>query len=143
MSLLLWEYFWNEPDWIQAPPPASVSAADVVSLTIGGKPDRADSDFWEIRERYLARFVEPLLKETPNELISEVESFQNFSLDENKELLKLQEQRLQAFSLARRARTLDQLRTASQRVVQLSLDISKIQDQYYNQAVHILLLDLF
>lgn len=52
--LALFEYFWTAADWVPAPP-ASASAAAVVSLGAGS--GRADSDFWEIRERYIRRLL--------------------------------------------------------------------------------------
>lgn len=58
--LAQWEYFWTAADWIPGPPPPSSSGNAVAVLTpfgAGSGGNRADSDFWEIRERYIRRLM--------------------------------------------------------------------------------------
>ncbi len=145
--LALWEYFWVSADW--AGGVASVSAADVVVLSGGARghdyhplPD----EFWEVRERYIRRFVEPIVKQTktsiPNETTTNPRLITKATIAQAK-LRATQTERDILLAKARLATNRQDLQQHSARILQLSLDILKTNDQYYEQAAIILLLDIF
>lgn len=59
----IWEYFWDEQEWLDNPP-VSTSAPDVVVITVdsgsgGGDDERAPPDYWDVRANYLEYIHRP------------------------------------------------------------------------------------
>lgn len=137
MSLGLWEFFWDSADWIAATP-APVAPTASRSNSGGGhrKYESAPGDFWDVRERYLRRFLEPIEKTAP---------LPSPSVSEEAPVAPtiVREQALQAaIGAARNAQTVAVLQDAVRRANELALDISNIQHQYYSRAITLLLLDV-
>lgn len=152
MSLLLWEYFWTEADWVPAPP--SVSAADVVVPTMFGSKGHdyhpLPDDFWEARERYIRRFIVPVLQQTQTaetstqeqELRQAARVITKATIAQAK-LRSLHTERNLLLEQLRLVRTREEFQRHAARILQISLDILNANNQYYEQAAIILLLDLF
>jgi len=151
MSLLLWEYFWIEADWIAAPPAASASAADVATPMFGSKGSSYSplpDEFWEIRERYIRRFIEPTVRHSRENITAEPTEIENPRLItkatiEHAKLRSLVTERDTLFAKVRLTANREEFQRQSARVLKLSLDILNWQYQYYEQAAIILLLDIF
>lgn len=148
--LALWEYFWDDTDWTGGPPAPSPAPAPVPSGGGGGHKKRRNqeyqplpSDFWDVRERYLRRFVEPLAKDTPRPTPAPVKTTVAEIIPDDGPLLLMQQALAAALQRARAAQTDAELRDATKRAYALALDISNFHQQYYNRAIGILLLDLF
>ena len=116
-----------------------------------GKPDRgleysrASQDYWEVRERYLRRFLEPVLKQEPTPSQTRESSpitSNEVSVAESR-LTMLHAAREAVITRARNAATTGILQAETARVIKLTLDISALKDQYHQRAAIILLLDLF
>lgn len=153
----VWMYFWNQASWLPAPPPVTTPAAQ----SQGGskfkghyrpKPDYgieeyrgAPQDYWDVRERYLRRFMEPVLKQEAQQIqIRESEPIKEDQVKEGQSHLRLLQQARDA--VVERARTASNLADVQKevaRVIKLTLDISALRVQYYERAAIILLLDLF
>lgn len=64
MLLALWFDFWTPASWV----PGSTSVAPVVVISQGagsGRYERAKGDFWEERERMMARYAHMDVREIP------------------------------------------------------------------------------
>jgi hypothetical protein len=158
--LALWEYFWNAPDWVPGPPPpVTVPPTNDSQGSSRGKYFRPpvdpwlertshDQEYWDLRERYLRRFMEPALKA---ERVQEVKIRESSPIKYHEDKLSagqthlalLQQARDAVVSRARIAATETELRNEVARVIKLTLDISNLRIQYYERAAIILLLDLF
>ncbi len=107
-----------------------------------------DQEYWDLRERYLRRFMEPVLREEKATSVKMRESgpikYHEDKLSEGQShLALLQQARDAVVQRAREAVTSDSLRKEVARVIKLTLDISSYRAQYYERAAIILLLDLF
>lgn len=156
--LALLEYFWTETDWTGSPAPAPSPtpspSESPVGKGSGASRKRAyvspDGDFWDVRERYLRRLHGTL----PNP-IAHTDSIETLNLSpatgtDNIEPppadmgMALRRQALSAaLSRAESAANRVELRSAAARVQAIALDISKIQQQYDDRAIALLLLDAF
>jgi hypothetical protein len=158
MSLTLWEYFWTEADWIPAPPATSSGPATVSALSSAGangndyapKPDswlegqRATDEYWEEREKYIRRHLEPILREViPLELEKGPQLVDTILPLKQDELFILQYKRNAMLRRAYAAQSEAELRKTADRVIKLSLDIRDHITQYYERAAIIILLDIF
>lgn len=155
--LALWEFFWTEADWTGAPPAPTPAPATVQAESRGGghkrENDRLGSDYWDVRERYLRRFAKPLVeaisKSVEVEEDNSTRSIEGEKLDIrpraeiDSHLLLRQQALVAALQAAYTAQTQTALRDAMQRATQLHLDISNLQQQHYNRAIALLLLDAF
>lgn len=102
-------------------------------------------DFWEVRERYLRRYVEPVVLRTTKELPAAVELAVVNQEEQivTAELAILSEKRDNALLRARASRNADELRTYALRVIQLTIDLEQEQIAAQNmRAALILLLDI-
>ena len=149
MSLTLWEFFWTESDWVAG----SATAATVVVSRGGSKgsdyhpiPD----DFWEARERYIRRFVEPTVRRSreevppaPPEQEKQAARLITKATIAQAKLRSLQTERDLLLEKARATRTREELQRSAARILQISLDILAANNQYYEQAAIILLLDIY
>lgn len=158
-----WMFFWNSADWVQAPPPPVVNTnpeswgSKSKERNIPGwkvdpwlETDRASQDYWDVRERYIRRYMTPVLEK---EAVQEVKIRQSRPIKENEgnpevtagqsHLQLLQQARDAVVERARTATNVEALQREVQRVIKLTLDISALRVQYYERAVIILLLDLF
>jgi hypothetical protein len=150
MSLTLWEFFWTETDWVTGPP--SVSAADVVVAKFGSKGHDyrpVSDDFWEARERYIKRFVEPIVKQSreatqpaPEPESTAARQITRATIAQAK-LRSLQTERDLLLEKVRITQNREELQQGSARIIQISLDILNANYQYYEQAAIILLLDIY
>ena len=154
--LALLEYFWDwggapSPSPSPSPSPAPTPAPDTAGAR--GRQKRkyiqAPNDFWEVRERYIRRFVEKARKTIFNEVPLLPVEEETARQDEPDVMSQPSETLLlrQAFDVAARraqnAQTISELRTISDRLRSLALDISKIEQQNYDRAIALLLLDVF
>lgn len=158
--LAIWEYFWNNnPTWGVATTASPNEGGARPGKYFRPKPDSgieeyrgAPKDYWDVRERYLRRFMEPVLKaeaalkeQVAHEIqIRESEPIREDQVKEGQSHLRLLQQARDA--VVERARTASNLADAQKevaRVIKLTLDISALRVQYYERAVIILLLDLF
>lgn len=105
----------------------------------------APQDYWDVRERYLRRFMEPVLKQEAHEIqIRESEPIREDQVKEGQSHLRmLQQARDAVVERARQSTNLADVQKEVARVIKLTLDISALRVQYYERAVIILLLDLF
>jgi hypothetical protein len=172
--LALWEYEWDESDWTGiTSAPATTSDAffglllalrwegtDTPATTTtqdpgagGGKKKNEyigpDPDFWDVRERYLRRFVKPqVIKalpalERPQPVPAPIPPVQYTPLEDTATPFILQQQALAAaLQRAVSAQNAAELQQAAQRAYKIALDIQKIHQQYYERAIAILLLDV-
>jgi hypothetical protein len=140
MSLLVWEFFLDEADWVTAPP--------IVPSVPAGQPNAGgghkkrytspDPDFWLARERYLQRFLPQIAAAqlTPAKIAKA-------PVEEHDRLRMLSHAQAAIALRAQNAENEAQFRDSISRFKQLSLDIEQVFDDYYAQAAIILLLDLF
>lgn len=152
-----WMFFWPLPLWTPGTTPTTTTAPNDGGARPGKyfrpKPDSgiedyrgAPQDYWDVRERYLRRFMEPVLKQEAHEIqIRESEPIrEDLSVQKGQSHLRmLQQARDAVVERARQATDLDILQKEVARVIKLTLDISALRVQYYERAVIILLLDLF
>lgn len=149
----IWMYQWDTAAWVTgtpAPAPAPVPAPS--SGGSGGRKKRkpytpADDHFWQVRERYLRRFLpmEPIASPTP---IVEINLPVNDVADTlvapaaggGPDILLLQALHA-AQQRAATANNAAELRDATMRSRKLLLDISKIRQQHYSRAIALLLFD--
>lgn len=168
--LALWEFFWTRADWVPGPPPViPPPVVDVAVPTskgsgasrhkVRGDYTAADSDFWQLRERYLRRHL-PQLDTLAGPLDVAVPIDEQAAIEKSNlpvvapvstvegpapggAVISLQQQLSSALHAARTANNAVQLRTAIAVATQLALDISDKRTQYYNRAIALLLLDVF
>lgn len=145
--LALWEYFWTEADWVQAPPVVVPDAVPSGGARGDGYRPLPD-EFWEARDRYIRRHITPAVERTNAKLpphlrlVHPSPAPETVDTETEAAVARLVTERSAALSLARAATSATELRTASARALQLTLDISNLIDDYYMQAAIILLLDV-
>lgn len=148
--LALWGYFWDTSAWSGAAPSPTPAPAPTPTPNPagGGKHQRAytplGSDYWYARERYLRRFVEPLVKATlrPTPAPQAAPTTTPPPSHVGNEQL-LQQALIAAYHRAQTAQSAAVLQEAAARISSLALDISNLQQQYYNRTIALLLLDVF
>lgn len=137
--LALWEYFWNEPDWVPAPPPP---APPIVGKDQGSGKGHgpymfddyvaASPQYWEAREEYLKKRL-PKPEEILVDEAVEVEAPQ---------VIDLIRKRKAAIALAKHAATELQMINQVKLVSELTLQIASLRAQYDEEALLLLLLSL-
>jgi hypothetical protein len=156
--LALWEFFWNPADWAGSSTPP-ISKQDGGSRSSKKPPpswkvdpwlERTshDQQYWDLRERYLRRFLAPVLAEegaTPPQIreSSPIKAHEDHISEGQNHLRMLQQARDAVVQRARFASTQGELRKETARAIKLTLDIQSLRIQYYERAAIILLLDLF
>lgn len=132
-------FFWDETDWVPTTEPAVI----VTNTTIGGKPEKhqyhgRDEDFWEVRERYLRRFLpEEVLKPEKQPVSEEIVAHK--PIDKTIILKQAQDA---AVIAARNAKDYSALRETVLRILQIVAEIADIKKSYDFRARFILLSDL-
>lgn len=142
-----WFFFWTESDWTGVAPTPSPTPTDEGRSDAGGghkkrRYERLGEDFWNVRERYLRRFVEPAIKQAAQEVPHQEPQASPQTNDGEGAVILLRQAMEAALNRARNAQTFDELQDAAQRSLALSIDIANIKNQYYNRAIAILLLDV-
>lgn len=160
--LALWMYQWDEAEWTAASPaPAPAPAAEASRSNAGGGKRRNDyvgpsPDFWEVRERYLRRYEKVIertqviaksnfpAQETSDNLSGDRAGGQPPATTDLQAVLELMRFELEvARAKAQHAKNATELQEAMRAAVTLALDIRKIEQQYYDRAISVLLLDVF
>lgn len=161
--LALWMYQWDETEWVAAPPAPAPAPVEAPRSNAGGGKRRNDyigpsPDFWEVRERYLRRYEKAISEasviaknnfpsQEPHDNLSGDRAGGIPSADTANDLQAVLE--LMRFELevararARQARNATELQEAMRAAMTLALDIRKIEQQYYDRAISILLLNVF
>ena len=172
--LALWAYEWDESDWTGSAPAATTDPFFGLLLALqwegtttptptptttqdpgagGGKKKNhyigPDPDFWDVRERYLRRFVKPAVLAAipalrqPDPVPVPYVAPTYAPLEDTETPFILQQQALAAaLQRAVNAQNATELQDAGQRAQKIALDIQKIHQQYYERAIAILLLDV-
>lgn len=156
--LALWFDFWSWGAAPSPPPPPPAPAPDAASSNAGGGKRRREyvsphPDFWDVRERYLRRFLHPLEEsieqpapiETSDSTTTEPDDILTPATGRGERASPLAELRFEfdmAALRARQARDALELQQAVLRANALALDISKTKQQYFNRAIALLLLDV-
>lgn len=138
---------------------SDITFAYAVAATQDGRANagggRASGDYWDVRERYLRRFVRPLAPTASDSLSSSVAPF--LPVADDSQILLTPDQSIggappsqeallrlnTAIAAAQQAQSMPELRAASRRLAQIMLDIAALEVQYSDEAIVLLLLDAF
>lgn len=138
--LALWEFFWTTTDWTGAS-----AAIVVVGGSKGSDYHPLPDEFWEIRARYLRRFVEPTVRRS-RESVRPAEETTSATITratiEAARLSALQAERDMLYTQLQTVQNGAELQRQSAKLLQLSLDILAANERYYERAAVILLLDI-
>lgn len=142
---------WDGTDAPVEPEPEPEVVAEGRSNAGGGGPllyTGPDPDFWDVRERYLRRYekvvsnVEPIAKSDFTPVVKGDNLIGSAGGMPGGPLAVLQMELAAQRQQARKAVDSAQLQQSMRQAAAIALDIRKIHQQYYDQAISILLLDV-